>query len=146
MRVHMVLWLLFCINMCLKSISVLHQNCSKNIPLSNRTGNKYNAHKRTYPKQHLNPKVHIFHYVFAKKSYLIRAIQSKLVMGINYIYNSILLYFQFFNLFVQICEIGGHTFSISHKNEDPPITPSAKKQQNEISLPHKMGIMLFGNH
>ena len=39
MRVHMVLWLLFCINMCLKSISVLHQNSSKNIPLSNRTGN-----------------------------------------------------------------------------------------------------------
>ena len=38
-RVHMVLWLLFCINMCLESISILHQNCSKNIPLSNRTGN-----------------------------------------------------------------------------------------------------------
>ena len=47
------------------------------------------------------------------------SIQSKLVMGINYIYNSILLYFQFLNLFVQINEIGGHTFSISHKNEDP---------------------------
>ena len=38
-RVHMVLWLLFCKNMCLESISILHQNCSKNIPLSNRTGN-----------------------------------------------------------------------------------------------------------
>ena len=39
MRVHMVLWLLFCINIYLESISVLHQNCSKNIPLSNSTGN-----------------------------------------------------------------------------------------------------------
>ena len=39
MRVHMVLWLLFCINMCLESISILYQNCSENIPLSNRTGN-----------------------------------------------------------------------------------------------------------
>ena len=45
-----------------------------------------------------------------------------------------------------MCEIGGHTFSISHKNEDPSPLPSAKKQQNEISLLHKMGIMSFGNH
>ena len=55
------------------------------------------------------------------------AIRSKLVTGINYIYNSILLYFQFLNLFVQICEIGGHTFSISHKSEDPSPTLTAKK-------------------
>ena len=31
-RVHMVLWLLFCKNICLESISVLHQNCSKTFP------------------------------------------------------------------------------------------------------------------
>ena len=29
MRVYMVLWLLFCKNICLESISVFHQNCSK---------------------------------------------------------------------------------------------------------------------
>ena len=39
MRVYMVFWLPLCINICLKSISVLQLNCSKNIPLSNRITN-----------------------------------------------------------------------------------------------------------
>ena len=54
-------------------------------------------------------------------------------MGINYIYNPILLYFQFFNLFVQICEISGHTFSISHKNEDPSPLWVQKSNRNIIA-------------
>ena len=37
------------------------------------------------PLTALKPKVHIFHYFFVKKSYLLTAIQSKLVVGINYI-------------------------------------------------------------
>ena len=73
-RVHVVLWLLFCKNMCLESISVLHKKLFKKHSSFQQNRQQYNAHKRTHPKQHLNPKVHIFHYVFAKKSYLIRAI------------------------------------------------------------------------
>ena len=37
----------FAKNICLESLSILHQNCSKNIPLSNRTG------KNTMPTREL---------------------------------------------------------------------------------------------
>ena len=88
-RVHMVLWLLFCTNMYLKNISILHQNCSKNIPLSNRRGNNTILTRELTQNSTLTQKFTFFTTFFAKKSYLIRAIQSKLVTGINYIYNSI---------------------------------------------------------
>ena len=48
------------------------------------------------PKQHLNPKVHIFHYFFAKKSYLITTIQFKQVAGIICIDGPILIYLKIF--------------------------------------------------
>ena len=67
----------------------------------------------------LNPKFHIFHYFFAKKSYLNTVIQSKLVTGTHCTYDPISLSFQFFLSFVQICEIRWETLSISHKNRDP---------------------------
>ena len=82
---------------------------------------------RAHPKWHLNPKVNIFHYFFAKKSYLIRAIKSKLAMGIICIYGPILLYLHFFNPFAQICEIGWYTFSKLYKNERTPHHYECKK-------------------
>ena len=90
-------------NIWLKSISVNH-NIAPKLFIKHSSfqqyRQQYNPHKRTHPKQHLKPKVYIFHYFFAKKSYLIRAIQSKPVTGINYIYNSILLYFQFLKIYL----------------------------------------------
>ena len=77
------------------SIIMLHLNCSQNIPLSNTTATN------TSPTRELTlnstyPKVHIFHYFFGKKSYLITQIQFNLVMGIICIYDSISPHFQFF--------------------------------------------------
>ena len=64
-------------------------------------------------------------------------IQFKLVVGIICIYVPILLYFQFFNLFVQISEIGDHTFSISHKNEDPSPLRVPKSNRMKYHCPTK---------
>ena len=68
-------------------------------------------------------------------SYLIIAIQSKLVMGIICIYSPILLCFNFFYPFAQICEIGWYTFSISHKNEDP--SPLQVQKSNRMKYGQK---------
>ena len=84
------------VNICLKSIPVLHQNCSKHIPLSNTTANNTIPTRKLILNSTLNSEVHIFHYFFAKKSYLITAIQSKLVMGIICINGPILPHFNFF--------------------------------------------------
>ena len=82
-------------NIWLKSISVNH-NIAPKLLLFPTVQVTIQSPQENAPKTTLKPKSLHFSLFFAKKSYLIRAIQSKLVMGINYIYNSVLLYFQFF--------------------------------------------------
>ena len=118
------------------SIIILHLNCLQNIPLPIQQLT-IQSPQGTHPKKHLNSKVHIFHYFFTKKLYFITTIQFKLVVGIICIYVPILLYFQFFNLFVQISEIGDHTFSISHKNEDPSPLRVPKSNRMKYHCPTK---------
>ena len=96
----MVLWLLFCKNICLESISILHQNCSKNIPLSNRTGNNTMPTRELTQNNTYTQKFTFFTTFFAKKSYLITTIQFKLVAGIICIYGPILLYFKNFLIYL----------------------------------------------
>ena len=100
----MVLWLLFCINMCFKCIFLFCiQICIKIVPktfLFPIEQVTIQCPQESSPKTALKPKSSHFSLLFAKKSYLIRTIQCKLVTGINYIYNSILLYFQFFFIYL----------------------------------------------
>ena len=113
----------------------------KNIPLSNRTGNNTIPTSELTLDQHLNSKVHIIHYFFCHQvpSYDSNLIQTSYGHQLHLV-TPLLQYFQFFNLFVQICEIGGHTFSNVHTKF---MTPHHFKLQisnrMSISLPHKIG-------
>ena len=112
----MVFWLLFCINICCKSISALHLNCTKTFlfPIEQVT-----IQSPQENSQHLNSKVDIFHYVFTKRSYFITTIQFKLVAGIICIYVPILLYFIFLTHLTYNVQLVGTHFQFHRKMSTP---------------------------